>query len=119
MSGSYGNGELSVTAETTNYLPYLRTDLDPEEFARHVIRIAQLGVSAFLAIFARCQCKKEDMLQYETPMTEEIRGAKAVRSRAPILIIEDDPSMQKVLGRTFRDRGYAVTICGEGRPWPR
>jgi DNA-binding response OmpR family regulator len=33
----------------------------------------------------------------------------------PILVVEDDPRMQKVLQRMFRDEGYAVTVCGDGR----
>ncbi|HTH53750.1 MAG TPA: response regulator transcription factor [Edaphobacter sp.] len=32
-----------------------------------------------------------------------------------ILVIEDDPRMQKVLHRMFREQGYAVTICGDGQ----
>lgn len=32
-----------------------------------------------------------------------------------ILVVEDDPQMQKILQRTFRDQGYAVTVCGDGQ----
>src|ERR1700750_1923065 len=32
-----------------------------------------------------------------------------------ILVIEDDPRMQKVLHRMFRDQGYSVTLCGDGQ----
>ncbi|HTF61752.1 MAG TPA: response regulator transcription factor [Edaphobacter sp.] len=32
-----------------------------------------------------------------------------------ILVIEDDPRMQKVLHRMFRDQGYAVTLCSDGQ----
>lgn len=32
-----------------------------------------------------------------------------------ILVIEDDPRMQKVLHRMFREQGYAVTVCGDGQ----
>ncbi len=32
-----------------------------------------------------------------------------------ILVIEDDPRMQKVLHRMFRDEGYQVTIAGDGQ----
>jgi DNA-binding response OmpR family regulator len=70
---------------------------------------------AFLAKFSRIPTGKEDALQYDKTLTEEHRGAQAGGSRVTILIIEDDPSMQKLLERTFRERGYAVTACGEGR----
>ena len=36
-------------------------------------------------------------------------------ARMQILIIEDDPRMQKVLQRTFREQGYGVTVCGDGQ----
>jgi DNA-binding response OmpR family regulator len=32
-----------------------------------------------------------------------------------ILVVEDDPRMQKVLQRMFRDEGYQVTIAGDGQ----
>lgn len=32
-----------------------------------------------------------------------------------ILVIEDDPRMQKVLQRLFRDEGYQVAIAGDGK----
>ncbi len=32
-----------------------------------------------------------------------------------ILVIEDDPRMQKILHRMFRDQGYGVTVCGDGQ----
>jgi DNA-binding response OmpR family regulator len=31
-----------------------------------------------------------------------------------ILVVEDDPRMQKVLQRMFRDEGYQVTVAGDG-----
>jgi DNA-binding response OmpR family regulator len=36
-------------------------------------------------------------------------------SRTQILVIEDDPHMQKILQRLFRDQGYSVTVCGDGQ----
>ncbi|HEY1901942.1 MAG TPA: response regulator transcription factor [Terracidiphilus sp.] len=36
-------------------------------------------------------------------------------ARTQILVIEDDPQMQKVLHRIFREQGYAVTVCGDGK----
>ena len=41
-------------------------------------------------------------------MDSQMHGA-----RAQILVIEDDPHMQKVLQRIFRDQGYGVTVCGD------
>ena len=35
--------------------------------------------------------------------------------RVQILVIEDDPQMQKVLQRLFREQGYTVTVCGDGK----
>jgi DNA-binding response OmpR family regulator len=32
-----------------------------------------------------------------------------------ILVIEDDPQMQKVLQRIFREQGYGVIVCGDGQ----
>lgn len=32
-----------------------------------------------------------------------------------ILVIEDDPQMQKILQRMFREQGYGVTVCGDGK----
>lgn len=36
-------------------------------------------------------------------------------SRIQILVIEDDPRMQKILQRVFVEQGYGVTICGDGQ----
>ena len=32
-----------------------------------------------------------------------------------ILVIEDDPQMQKILQRIFREQGYRVIVCGDGQ----
>jgi DNA-binding response OmpR family regulator len=68
-----------------------------------------------LAKLSRIQAFKENMLQSETTLTEKPRGAADARSRTQILIVANDPLMQRVLRRTFRDEDYAVTICGEAR----
>jgi DNA-binding response OmpR family regulator len=36
-------------------------------------------------------------------------------ARTRILVVEDDPQMQKILQRTFREQGYAVAVCGDGQ----
>ena len=41
--------------------------------------------------------------------------APAHATRTQILVIEDDPQMQKVLQRLFREQGYAVIVCGDGQ----
>lgn len=41
--------------------------------------------------------------------------AQAHAARTQILVIEDDPHMQKVLQRIFREQGYAVIVCGDGK----
>jgi len=72
-------------------------------------------VCAFLANFHKYLASKEDVLQYDKTMIEEPRGAQAGVSRVTILIVADDPLMQRVLKRTFCDQDYSVTICGEAR----
>ena len=45
-------------------------------------------------------------------------GAKDAQNPAAqtrILVIEDDPQIQKILQRTFREQGYEVTVCGNGQ----
>jgi DNA-binding response OmpR family regulator len=49
-------------------------------------------------------------LQYDITTAAQAGGA-----RAQILIIADDPLMQRVLKRTFCDQDYAVIICREAR----
>jgi DNA-binding response OmpR family regulator len=44
-------------------------------------------------------------------------GVTDLQTQAPrtqILIIEDDPHIQKILHRLFREQGYSVTVCGDG-----
>lgn len=41
--------------------------------------------------------------------------AAPAASLGTILVIEDDPRMQKVLRRTFADERYAVAVAGDGR----
>jgi DNA-binding response OmpR family regulator len=36
-------------------------------------------------------------------------------AQTQILVIEDDPQMQKILHRTFREQGCGVTVCGDGQ----
>jgi DNA-binding response OmpR family regulator len=36
-------------------------------------------------------------------------------ARTHILVIEDDPHMQKILHRIFREQLYTVTVCGDGQ----
>jgi DNA-binding response OmpR family regulator len=56
------------------------------------------------------------MLQSEkTAMDVGVWDAQTSPSRTQILVIEDDPHMQKVLQRIFREQGYGVTVCGDGQ----
>jgi DNA-binding response OmpR family regulator len=41
--------------------------------------------------------------------------AQPQSARTQILVIEDDPHIQKILQRTFREQGYGVTVCGDGQ----
>jgi DNA-binding response OmpR family regulator len=36
-------------------------------------------------------------------------------ARTQILVIEDDPHIQKILQRVFGEQGYGVTVCGDGQ----
>lgn len=42
-------------------------------------------------------------------------NAQGHAAQTQILIVEDDPQMQKVLQRIFREQGYGVTVCGDGK----
>lgn len=39
----------------------------------------------------------------------------ACAAHTQVLIVEDDPQMQKILQRIFREQGYEVTVCGDGQ----
>src|ERR1700733_9991157 len=57
------------------------------------------------------------MGQFATPMSTA-RSADPTSSARPmgrILIVEDDPSVQKVLKRLFESEGYAVEVQGNGQ----
>lgn len=41
--------------------------------------------------------------------------AQTKSARTQILVIEDDPHIQKILQRIFREQGYSVTVCGDGQ----
>jgi DNA-binding response OmpR family regulator len=56
------------------------------------------------------------MLQSEKAMTDlGSPDGHAPAARTQILVIEDDPHIQKILQRTFREQGYGVTVCGDGQ----
>jgi DNA-binding response OmpR family regulator len=55
------------------------------------------------------------MLQTENvEMDLAIKDGQTLAARTQILVVEDDPQMQKVLHRIFHDQGYGVTVCGDG-----
>jgi DNA-binding response OmpR family regulator len=56
------------------------------------------------------------MLQNEkVGMDFGVVDAQAQAARTQILVIEDDPHIQKILHRLFREQGYSVTVCGDGQ----
>jgi DNA-binding response OmpR family regulator len=56
------------------------------------------------------------MLQSEKIMTESLSiDMPSAGARIRILVIEDDPRMQRVLQRVFGEQGYGVTVCGDGQ----
>jgi DNA-binding response OmpR family regulator len=48
-------------------------------------------------------------------MDSSVLVAQVNTARTHILVVEDDPHMQKVLQRIFREQGYSVTVCGDGQ----
>ena len=48
-------------------------------------------------------------------MDSGVSDAHRQAALTQILVVEDDPHMQKVLQRIFREQGYAVTVCGDGQ----
>jgi len=60
--------------------------------------------------------KNKGMLQSEKSEIDiGVTDTRAVGAETRILVVEDDPQMQKILQRTFRDQGYSVTVCGDGQ----
>jgi CheY-like chemotaxis protein len=58
----------------------------------------------------------EGMVQSEKAVKDSsVIDAQAQAARTQILVIEDDPHMQKVLQRIFREQGYAVTSAAMAR----
>ena len=55
------------------------------------------------------------MLHNEAVMDFGIADTRTYSPQTLILLIEDDPQMQKVLHRIFREQGYGVTVCGDGQ----
>jgi len=40
---------------------------------------------------------------------------QAHTAKTQILVIEDDPQMQRILQRMFREQGYGAIVCGDGQ----
>jgi DNA-binding response OmpR family regulator len=56
------------------------------------------------------------MLQGEmTTIGSDSTEGQSGGARTHILVVEDDPRMQKVLQRMFHEQGYTVTLCGDGQ----
>ena len=55
------------------------------------------------------------MFPAERTSLPQLPQPAADTARTQILVVEDDPRMQRVLHRLFTDQGYAVTICGDGQ----
>jgi DNA-binding response OmpR family regulator len=56
------------------------------------------------------------MMVHEMELGEVMQhDSPAVANRGTILIVEDDPSMQKVLRRVFTDEQYATVVAGDGQ----
>jgi DNA-binding response OmpR family regulator len=59
---------------------------------------------------------EKGMLPVETTMASpNVTESQSTGARTHILVIEDDPRMQKVLQRMFHEQGYVVTVCGDGQ----
>ena len=55
------------------------------------------------------------MYSENSVMSAVVTDALISSARTQILVIEDDPHMQKILHRIFREQGYSVTVCGDGK----
>lgn len=56
------------------------------------------------------------MPQVEKTMSDSnVPEEKSGSVRTHILVVEDEPPMQKVLQRIFHQQGYTVTVCGDGQ----
>src|ERR1700733_2081503 len=56
------------------------------------------------------------MLQVEKTMSDSgIAEVKSGGARTHILVVEDDPRMQKGLQRMFHEQDNTVTVCGVGQ----
>jgi DNA-binding response OmpR family regulator len=56
-----------------------------------------------------------DMLLTESAPSESNVLVSGVKDSGTVLVVEDDPRMQKVLQRLFREEGYRVVIAGDGQ----
>jgi DNA-binding response OmpR family regulator len=56
-----------------------------------------------------------DMLETESALSESKVPVPGVKDSGTVLVVEDDPRMQKVLQRLFREEGYRVVIAGDGQ----
>ena len=55
------------------------------------------------------------MLQNATASTDSTPLPSGVKDSGTVLVVEDDPRMQKVLQRIFRQEGYRVIVAGDGQ----
>lgn len=55
------------------------------------------------------------MVQTNTNSVRTPKEMPGTASQIGVLVVEDDPRMQKVLQRTFHEQGYVVTVCGDGK----
>jgi DNA-binding response OmpR family regulator len=55
------------------------------------------------------------MLQNTSTPSELITPLSGVKDSGTVLVIEDDPRMQKVLQRIFQQEGYRVVVAGDGQ----
>jgi len=55
------------------------------------------------------------MLQNASTLSESSSLPSVAKDARTVLIVEDDPRMQKVLQRIFRQEGYRVIVAGDGQ----
>jgi DNA-binding response OmpR family regulator len=55
------------------------------------------------------------MLQSSVTPQESTSFLPGVKDSGTVLVVEDDPRMQKVLQRIFRQEGYRVVVAGDGQ----
>jgi len=82
--------------------------LFPQEFVN--------GLSLYRSTLAESPRRPENgSMLHDTLATPDSPTLPRVKDSGTVLVVEDDPRMQKVLQRIFREEGYRVVVAGDGQ----